>query len=340
MFTRNLFFRFYTSSTPGEVPTLLQNYFGRVWLNTADGILYSTKYVDNVLTLVATPLKALSGTPVNAIAAQGTFEITGVNPILVAGKLLRIDNKPYGIVAALSGIEVEGEVLIGANDAATIDNLVLAIAGDAGTHGVNHWCTEHPTVEVYSHDATTLIVVAKVAGAAGNLIPITTTIAAGAAWDGPTLGTTVLGVNGTTGTLGESYISADLRKTWVCTATDTGNGATWELAKFSRITKRYSCFIAQDGVAAPIPTVLEDELGGPVWSRVGVGDYLLTKANAFTQDKTKPFKAVAINIDGHKLEAQWLSANAISFKTYDAVDITTLADDVFALDEINIEVYD
>jgi len=164
MYTRNLNFRFYTSSTAGEVPTLLQNYFGRVWLNTADGILYSTKYVNNVLTLVST--------------------------------------------------------IIGKN------------------------------------------------------------------------------------------------------------------------VKRYSCFIAQDGAGAPVPTVLEDNLGGPVWSRVGVGSYLLTKVDAFTAGKTKPLKAVAINIDGHKMTAEWVDKDKISFKTYDAVDITTLADDVFALDEINIEVYD
>lgn len=340
MFTRNLFFRFYTSSTLGEVPTLLQNYFGRVWLNTADGILYSTKYVDDVLTLVATPVKSLTGLPVNAIAAQGTFEITGVDPILVAGKVIRINNKAYGIVAALTGIEVEGEVLIGANDAGTIDNLVLAIAGDAGTHGVKHWCTEHSAVEVYSHSATTLIVEAKVAGVDGNLIPITTTIAAGAAWDGPTLGTTVAGVNGTTGTVGDTYLTSDLRQMWQCTGADLGQGATWAMTAFSRKTKRYSCFIAQDGVAAPIPTVLEDELGGPVWSRTAVGTYLLTKVDAFTEDKTVPKRRAMTTVDGHKITIEWVDKDKMSIKTYDAVDLEVLADDVMALEDICIEVFD
>jgi hypothetical protein len=45
----------FISDVAGEVPVIRKNYFGWIWINTFDKILYTTKKVGRVTTLVATP---------------------------------------------------------------------------------------------------------------------------------------------------------------------------------------------------------------------------------------------------------------------------------------------
>ncbi len=51
--------------------------------------------------------------------------------------------------------------------------------------------------------------------------------------------------------------------------------------------KVYVALLSQAGTAAPVPTVLQNTLGGTVvWTRTGTGQFKATLVNAFTADKT------------------------------------------------------
>ena len=63
----------------------------------------------------------------------------------------------------------------------------------------------------------------------------------------------------------------------------------WELASKPIEVKHYKVYTAllnQTGVAAPVPTILENTLGNIVWSYSSAGNYLATLAGAFTSQKT------------------------------------------------------
>lgn len=62
----------------------------------------------------------------------------------------------------------------------------------------------------------------------------------------------------------------------------------WELASKPIEVKPYKVYTAllkQTGVAAPVPTILENTLGNIVWSYNGVGTYRGTLTGAFLYDK-------------------------------------------------------
>jgi len=95
-----------------------------------------------------------------------------------------IDGKVYTFLTALAA--GDGNVLIGANVAASHENLRRAINLD-GVSGVNYDAatTLHPTVSA-TNGATTTVVTAKTAGTAGNTIT-TAQATANATWSGPAL---------------------------------------------------------------------------------------------------------------------------------------------------------
>ena len=102
----------------------------------------------------------------------------------------------------------------------------------------------------------------------------------------------------------------------------------------------YTAFLTQVGTAAPVPTVLKDDLAVPVWSYSAVGTYTLTKSGAFVVDKTVPTKLESyIDNDGNKYTLERTSADVMTLKTYAAADITTLANGVLLNQLVNIEVY-
>ena len=62
----------------------------------------------------------------------------------------------------------------------------------------------------------------------------------------------------------------------------------WELASKPIEVKHYKVYTAllnQTGVAAPVPTILENTLGNIVWSYVAAGNYKGTLTGAFLQNK-------------------------------------------------------
>lgn len=106
--------------------------------------------------------------PVHAfsiLTSTGVF--TDTQTVVVGGKT-------YTTQTALTN--VDGNVLIGASAAATLQNLFDAI-NLTGTPGTQYAAamTINPHVTATANDATTLRVVAKVPGLVGNFIPTTET---------------------------------------------------------------------------------------------------------------------------------------------------------------------
>jgi hypothetical protein len=132
-------------------------------------------WVPNVGTLT------LAGNATNA-AATGTLTLTG-NP--ADTQTVTIGAKTYTFQAVLTN--VDGNVLIGANAAATIVNLVAAIMLGAGAGtGYAAATTAHPTVTAVDGAGDTVVVTAITPGSAGNSIASTETMD-NASWGGATL---------------------------------------------------------------------------------------------------------------------------------------------------------
>ena len=122
-------------------------------------------------------------TPNNSVRATGTLTGTA-NP--ANNDTVTIGTKTYTFQTVLTN--VDGNVLIGADLAATLVNLMQAINLSGGTPGVDYAeaMTEHPTAYASSVTATTLVASAKVGGTAGNAIA-TTEVGANTSWGAATL---------------------------------------------------------------------------------------------------------------------------------------------------------
>lgn len=120
---------------------------------------------------------------------------------LTAGDTVRIGQKIYTLVAALSSPAVPYQVLVGAGVQNTVDNLVAAIMSTAGA-GTTYSNNTPPNGEVTAARSTNdMVVTAVVAGIAGNAIPTTET-SAQASWGGLSLsGATGIGVQYGLGTV-------------------------------------------------------------------------------------------------------------------------------------------
>lgn len=118
-----------------------------------------------------------------ARAAQGTLTSTGTN--VANGDTVTIAGKVYTFQTVLTN--VDGNVLIGASAAASLQNLLAAINVGAGA-GASYAAamTLHPSVQAESTTATTLVVRAKASGTGGNALA-TTEVSAQLSWGGATL---------------------------------------------------------------------------------------------------------------------------------------------------------
>lgn len=119
---------------------------------------------------------------VTLVHASGTLTASGV---FTDTQTVVVGGKTYTTQTALTN--VDGNVLIGANAAATLQNLYDAInlTGTPGTQYATAM-TRNSNVEATAVTATTLVVKAKVPGTTGNLIASTET-QTNAAWGAATL---------------------------------------------------------------------------------------------------------------------------------------------------------
>lgn len=125
-------------------------------------------------------LQPESGTPVHAAYAGGT--LTGTT--IADGDEVVIGAITYTFVAALTDPAVPYEVLVGASDSDSLDNLIAAINGAAGEGTLYGTGTDaHPLVSAAAGTGDTMDVTARTIGAAGNDIATTATLTAGG-WGG------------------------------------------------------------------------------------------------------------------------------------------------------------
>ena len=109
----------------------------------------------------------------------------------VAGETVTIDGRTYTFIDALTetsgAAAIVDQVLFGADSAAALDNLLLAINAGA-TAGTNYstGTVVHATVTATTNTNTEQTVAAKVSGSAANAIAVSDTITAGA-WGAATL---------------------------------------------------------------------------------------------------------------------------------------------------------
>jgi hypothetical protein len=106
-----------------------------------------------------------------ATTAYATGTITSSGVAITAGDTVVVDGKTYTFKAALT--PTEGEVLIGASAAASLDNLKSAL-NHTGTPDTDYKCAaQHPTVEGTTNTDTVQTLQARTIGTGGNAITLT-----------------------------------------------------------------------------------------------------------------------------------------------------------------------
>ncbi len=96
------------------------------------------------------------------------------NTVTIGGKVYTFRASPVA----------DGDVKLGASTAASITNLVAAVSlsGSVGETLYDNLMTANPYCRVRSSNATTIVFEAKTAGAVGNLIPSSDTLAGASAF--------------------------------------------------------------------------------------------------------------------------------------------------------------
>lgn len=103
--------------------------------------------------------------------ATATYTVGGGGSVIQDGNTLTINGKVYTWQTSLTN--VDGHVLIGANDTAALLNMLRAITlGTASGTSYAAATTAHPTVTATSSNATTLVITALLVGVAGNALTL------------------------------------------------------------------------------------------------------------------------------------------------------------------------
>ena len=114
-----------------------------------------------------------------AVLAKAT--LTGTT--IAADDTVTIGDETYTFVTELSDPAVANEVVVGASNSDSLDNLIAAINGATGegtTYGEG--TVAHPLVTAVAGAGDTMVVAAKAAGKAGNDIPVSEALTSGS-WD-------------------------------------------------------------------------------------------------------------------------------------------------------------
>jgi hypothetical protein len=104
----------------------------------------------------------------------------------------------------------------------------------------------------------------------------------------------------------------------------------------TRPYKYYVALMTQAGGGAPVPTILENNIGTIIWARSAEGTYTATLAGAFTEDKTYTIAAESAQAD-KILSFGWNNVNQITL--YCTQTQNGNADDDFTRRSIEIRVY-
>lgn len=107
----------------------------------------------------------------------------------------------------------------------------------------------------------------------------------------------------------------------------------------STISQSYIAYVSQSGTNAPTTVEVLNQIGEPVWSRVGTGTYRLTLAGAFPAGKSCPIDDCMMDQLGNFYTLNRIDADVMELKTYAAANITALSDNVLSSRYIAIEIY-
>jgi hypothetical protein len=185
--------------------------------------------------------------------------------------------------AAVTVADVDGNVIIGANVAATRASLVAAF-DRSGVMEVDYArkMTVHPTVNIAAFIGNDAILTAKTAGVAGDLIATTETFTpAGNIFDAATLGTTTAGVDAVTvsNVDGNIIIGADLAATKLSlvAAFDLSGvaGVDYAAAMTAHRDVDIAAFVTDDAV-------LTAKVIGPLGDRIGTTETFDEATNVFS----------------------------------------------------------
>lgn len=135
---------------------------------------------------------AASGSNVGVDISGGTVAAAGTLTLATqptAGDTMSIGNRVYTFVAAGTG-DIDGEIALGANLAATKPLVVAAI------NGTDAWNTANPLVSAAAFSGNTCVITSRIEGTVGNAYTTTETFTAvGNVFDAATLGTTTAGTD-------------------------------------------------------------------------------------------------------------------------------------------------
>jgi hypothetical protein len=195
-----------TVTTNGGVWTQFDNAVS-ITSGTINGttIGVTTPAVGNFTSLSASSLILPGKTPLNAIAASGTVEVSDTP---VENQHLYVDSVEFHFVTSRSGA---GEITISSDAATQAINIRDAITADVTT----------VSAAIDGAVASQVDLTAVTKGAAGNAIALSTD-ATGIAVSGTTLAG---GFNGTVGVIGEAY--ADASYIYYCTANNGVSNTNW-----------------------------------------------------------------------------------------------------------------
>ena len=151
------------------------NFVGAQFFDAADGLSQVSPEAGTVVVTVE---------PVNGAGAiKATGVLTGTT--IANTNTVVIDGKTYTFQDTLT--DADGNVLVGASDSDSIDNLIAAITLGAGVGTLYATSTTlHPTVTAKAGAGDTMDAIAKTAGSVANAIATTETLTAGS-WANATL---------------------------------------------------------------------------------------------------------------------------------------------------------
>jgi hypothetical protein len=163
-----------------------------------------------------------AGTPVNAVAAQGTLTIA--EPVTADDSII-IGGVTYTFVTGTTS--APGEIGLGAGEAATKLAIVAAI------NGTDTFNTANPLVTAAAFSGDACVLTAKTKGVAGNSIGTVEVLLTHASnvFDATTLGTTTAGVDGTVAPAGKIMFTSS--KIYIATADNNIDDANWKSANIA-----------------------------------------------------------------------------------------------------------
>ncbi len=284
----------------------VSNLIAAITLGSGAGTKYAT-----LMTLHPT-ISAIAGTHV---AATGTLTTTG-QPL--NGEAVTIGSKVYTFQDTLTN--VDGNVKIGATQAASVTNLINAINLGAGVVGTDYATamTINPSVTAANGTANTAVLTAKIAGGSGNAIATTETLTNGS-FGAVTLtggSSKLVATAKTSGTGGNSLATTETMTNGAFSSVTLSGGAVTTLYAAAQAKSALIVFNKQNDnttnevvpSGAANMSIATQTISGTITDyssavkasgTLTLTDVIVADETVVIDDKTYTFKATLTNTDGY-----------------------------------------